>query len=101
MKYKTKIIDPGKWISSITEIKNTDDTLLINVDFHAKYLSIFKENNRKINEFKIGFIKTEDTLYAGNYEGLGEVIIIPECEIFQYFINDYGRYSCDICLIKK
>jgi hypothetical protein len=105
MKHILRTIDKGKWISSITKIKDTEDVLIYSIDFHAKYLMFLPGEGSVPEEvYEVMFMKTNDTLYADNYDGFGKIeIVIPDDVNLEntrtYFLTQDGGYSCDIFLI--
>jgi hypothetical protein len=102
MNYRLTVKDKLNWISNIYESLNNETTLVLDINFHPKYLegtcfTGIDENKKEIAG--IHFMKVEDTLHAEGEE-LGE-IIIEEIDNFRVLFSGIGRYSCEIAIIKE
>jgi len=99
MEYKLKVTDELKWINNILEVKNTDDVLVLIVDFTPKYLEFFNTTISGQGERWDGFdfMKDEDTICAEG-EQQGSVYIETENETYKY--ADFGKYSVTLVFVK-
>jgi len=101
MNYRLTVNDDMGWVISITELLNNDTTLVLNVDFKPKYLSIndCMSIHGDIEEYGILFISNENTL---NYEkhGAGEILIRFDDNVEVEHTAQNGRYNSMIFFVK-
>ena len=105
MEYKLKVTDELKWIDNICEMKNTDEVLVLYVDFHPKRLMLIEGGSYEGDkEYQgVAFMKDEETLYAEG-DQIGEVMVMTDnktrmfirhskYELTLVFISDYWNES--------
>jgi len=105
MQYKLQVKDDLKWIGSISELKNTNEVLVLYVNFHPKRLMIIEGGSYEGDkEYQgVAFMKDEETLYAEG-DQIGEVMVMTDnktrmfiqhskYELTLAFINDYWNES--------
>lgn len=99
MEYKLKVTDELKWINNILEVKNTNDILVLIVDFSPKYLEFFNTTNWGQGERWDGFdfMKGEETIYVEG-EQQGSVLVETKDETYKF--ADYGKYSVTLVFVK-
>jgi len=101
MEYKLKVTDELKWIDNICEMKNTDEVLVLYVDFHAKRLFFieggsYEENNKEYRG--VAFMKDEETLYAEG-EQIGEVMVLTDKNVSMFM--RYSKYELTLVFVKN
>ena len=102
MKYNLKVKDKLNWVNHIVERLNTNDLLILHIDFNPKRLDIgdreefiLDENKRK---YVLTFTADKDTLHTKNKNQDGEIKV--DVNFYCMMFYNIDKYSTTLTLIR-